>query len=212
MSVLQSWNQLPSASFQMEKKKVIKFPFPSSGLTCTGRPRVNSALLKSCVRNTPAGWRPASPRSESKTNAQGPAASLAAPSETSAQPWPWEQTKAESLAEGQRDFPESSFKLCPHGTGPRWIPEGGSRSPQRSLVRMKGAAPLQTRCCAETRCSLRGQGGGGQHGMGWPLTYLVGLSRIYSISARRPRGATTTSCKRLTSFSAAGKGFDPALR
>lgn len=121
MSALQSWNQLPAASFQMEKKKVIKFPFPSSGLTCTGRPRVNSALLKSCVRNTPAGWRPASPRSESGTNAQGPAA----PSETSAQPWPWEQTKAESLAEGQRDFPGSSFKLCPHGTGPRWIPEAG---------------------------------------------------------------------------------------
>lgn len=100
MSVPQSRNQLLPASFQMGKKKIIKFPFPpsavllSSGLTFVRRPGVNTALLKSCVQNTQVGLRPASPRSKSKTNTRCPAASHAEPSAPGAQPRPWENRRS----------------------------------------------------------------------------------------------------------------------
>ncbi|XP_070108082.1 ATP-dependent DNA helicase DDX31 isoform X7 [Equus przewalskii] len=77
------------------------------GLTFIRRPRVNSASLKSCVRNTQVGWRPASPRSKSRTNTQSPAASRAA----QMQPAPsLSRGKKARNALGERGKPKQAYR------------------------------------------------------------------------------------------------------
>ncbi|XP_023392314.1 probable ATP-dependent RNA helicase DDX31 isoform X1 [Pteropus vampyrus] len=96
------------------------------GLTFERRPRVSSALLKSCVPNTQAGWRLASPRSESKANRptrQPAERHVRDPSPA----WAVGKSKRKNaLREGEkprkayegRDSPESCSKLFLPRTGP----------------------------------------------------------------------------------------------